>query len=173
MKNFLNWSQAFNVGIEEIDQQHQNLADIVNGLYLQMKSHTESDGVGFSFDKLDEYIRVHFSTEEKWMVRYAYPDYLKHKKLHLDFAKKVLEFKDIYASSSEEKLVDLAGFLKNWFTEHVVFEDHKFGEYLKTHMRFNLVIGDNSGLTAAAPEILLKKSGFAGKLFQKIARYKG
>lgn len=169
MENFLQWSSAFNVGIEEIDKQHQSLVEIVNGLHSRMKENTHTEGIGFSFDCLDEYIRVHFSTEEKWMVRYAYPDYMKHKKLHQDFAKKVLEFKNMYASAHEEQVLDLATFLKNWFTEHVVFEDHKFGEYLKTHMRFNLVIKDSPDLSLISPQLNAKGSGFAGKFLKKIS----
>ncbi len=43
--------------------------------------------------KMEEYARIHFTSEEIVMKRYGFPRYQEHKKGHKEFIKKVEEFK--------------------------------------------------------------------------------
>ncbi|UCG69482.1 MAG: hemerythrin family protein [Thermoplasmata archaeon] len=82
---------------------------------------------------MEDYGRMHFSTEEEYMAKYDYPgleqQIMQHEKFNNTTAKLIKQLeseKDMesFASSVQRFLID-------WLILHIKTSDRKFGEYLK------------------------------------------
>lgn len=123
------WSDKYSMNIKEIDEQHKNLVRMINELHdamLNAKSKELALGI---IDEMAEYTQYHFSTEEKYMVQYKYPEYAAHKKEHDKFIQQVGDFKKDYESGKAGLSFDLLNFLKNWLVNHIQESDKKYSPF--------------------------------------------
>ena len=58
MGKFVEWSDALSVGIEEIDEQHKMLVDLVNKMHEAIHQRHGSDVVKSILSDLAEYTRI-------------------------------------------------------------------------------------------------------------------
>jgi hemerythrin len=130
-KNFLVWSDDYSVGSELIDSQHKELVGMTNELF---RSCEESAGRMASFMKTIHqavnYAKTHFATEEIFMRKVNYPDYVAHKKEHEDFVNEVLRQVKNFEMGACSPL-EFAFFLKNWLLNHIAISDKKYSPFLK------------------------------------------
>lgn len=69
------------------------------------------------------YAGAHFSTEETYMRRFAFPGYSNHKKEHDSFTRKALDLK---ARAERDEFIltfEVLQFLKDWLSNHIVGSD--------------------------------------------------
>ena len=78
------------------------------------------------FSNLAEYTTTHFATEEDFMVRYSYPDYLEHKDEHDKCIIKVSEFKKQFEIGKIGLPIEIAAFLVDWLHKHLLEMDQKY-----------------------------------------------
>ena len=130
------WKKEFELGIKSIDTQHQELLKIGNKIYILLESHDESNDFFNEIYKviheLKEYTVYHFDTEEKYFLKYDYPEFESHKKEHDDFIA-YLDAVD-YDSIDEnqgEFLKNLLSKIFNWVFNHIVTTDYMYVDYLK------------------------------------------
>ena len=126
---FIEWDEKFSVNVKEIDDQHKGLFQIINDLNDAVSAGKAQDSIEATVHKMIEYAKVHFRTEEKYMIKYNYKDYAEHKVEHDKFSLKVLEMNsrlkaEVYVMSSE-----ITRFLKDWLTNHILVTDKKYGPY--------------------------------------------
>jgi hemerythrin len=129
-KNFVVWSDAYSVGSALIDSQHKELAAMTNELF---RSCEQPEGRMASFLKTIHravnYAKTHFATEEIFMRKVSYPDYIAHKKEHEDFVNEVLrQVKNFEAGTCTP--LDFAMFLKTWLLNHIAVSDKKYAPFL-------------------------------------------
>ena len=127
---FFTWEDRFNVGIQEIDQQHQKLVQMLNDLYEAMNVGKGKETVGKILDGMIQYTASHFATEERYMQQYQYPEYATHKQVHDSFTQQVLDFQKQFKSGSKTLSMKVGTFLKNWLTTHISGTDKLYGPYL-------------------------------------------
>jgi hemerythrin-like metal-binding protein len=71
---------------------------------------------------LYEYVIVHFSTEEVYMIDHHYPHYLEHYKKHNDLKRRLVEL-------DEDNVVTLSRFLTDWLINHIQEDDFKMVQF--------------------------------------------
>ena len=131
--NVITWSSTYSVGVPLIDKQHKGLIKLTNDLYNHCVEDAESERMYFKqvIKSAVEYIKVHFSTEEKLMLNTAFPGYAEHKRQHETFVLNVLE----QVKASEEtrviSLLNFTHFLKDWILTHIAISDKQYFEYFK------------------------------------------
>jgi len=129
---FIPWEERFALGIPLVDNQHKELLNLANELH-----ETCRQGKGFApegFRKAAaaavEYVKTHFSTEEKIMERVGYPGLAEHKSEHHQFIHQVLagvkEFEDGKAFVPNKFVL----FLKEWILSHIALMDQKMALYV-------------------------------------------
>src|SRR3989304_6300499 len=100
---FFEWDPRFSVNISEIDQQHKKLIGLISILHEGMQPGNddtlesavkELSTQASVINEMVDYSQYHFSTEERYMRKYAYPDYEEHKNEHESFIREVLIFKN-------------------------------------------------------------------------------
>lgn len=125
----ITWDDAYSVDIQEIDEQHKRLIDLMNELYIAMANKSNRDMVGGVLDKLVEYTKIHFAVEETMMRVFHYEGYDEHKAIHDKIVYRVLEFQGKFRAGNDNVGMDLLMFLKDWLFDHINKIDKK---YVKT-----------------------------------------
>ncbi|MDO8926622.1 MAG: bacteriohemerythrin [Sideroxyarcus sp.] len=128
---FFKWSPDYSVNIKTIDNQHQELVNILNRLFVAVSKREGDRAIAGILDALVSYTQTHFALEERLMRQAKYkdlePHIAEHRKLlaELDqLAKKhMLEDKPIY--------FEMLTFLKTWLKEHIQGVDTKYSAALQ------------------------------------------
>ncbi len=103
----MEWSENLSVGIKEIDEQHKKLVSQINALHDGMRSGQGKDTLEKTLGELADYSQYHFKTEEKYMEKFGYPDFEKHREEHDAFVVKVADFQNAYSSGKLGLSIDV------------------------------------------------------------------
>jgi len=125
----ITWNESLSVKIPSIDDQHIKLIEMINDFYDHIKDRTNDDNISKLISGMKRYTLMHFNTEEKYMVKYNFPDYLEHKKEHDLFIAKV---NDLETKFNEGKIIvsfEITSFLKDWLKNHIMCTDKKYTEF--------------------------------------------
>lgn len=128
----LEWSQKYSIGVSEVDFQHQNMFGIINQLNDLVESSVyERPAIQNILDSLSDYARYHFTCEQELMQKILYPHAVQHKKAHDSF---IIQLEKLYRSyeNNEAVIPELVVFLYNWLGEHILIEDQKIGELVRS-----------------------------------------
>lgn len=112
-------NDTFSVGHKEIDEQHKFLINIINELTENIDQNNINNKI---IDKLFEYMKFHFLTEEKYFLKYNYVDTNKHIKEHNTFVNYIIK---IYNEKNVDYL-ELLSFLQGWLITHIKNSDMKY-----------------------------------------------
>ena len=124
------WRDEFSVNIREIDDQHKMLMNMVNEMHEAMSKGKGKDVLGSILDKLIQYTKTHFSTEEGLMEQHGYPGFEEHKDKHTKMTQKVLALQQDYTQGKMQLSIEVSKFLQDWLNKHILGTDKKYGEFL-------------------------------------------
>jgi len=128
--SFMQWNSNLSVGIEEIDNQHKKLIEIINTLNDAMKTGKGSESLSGIVSELIEYTKYHFTAEEALMKDNNYPGYLSHKAVHSTLVEKVRDIELDLKAGKIALSVQVFAFLKDWLVNHIQGEDKKYAPFL-------------------------------------------
>jgi hemerythrin len=129
MSKFVEWSDTLSVGIEEIDEQHKVLVDLVNKMHEAIHQRHGSDVVISILSDLADYTRIHFAVEESLMRILNYPGYEAHKEIHEELLGAVADLQEKVATGKKSIGFELMHFLKTWLTKHIMEEDMQYSGF--------------------------------------------
>jgi len=104
----LTWNHACSVGVRAMDDQHGILMDAMNELRLAVVRGAGREQLSELLDRLIEFTRMHFQSEEQLMVQAAH---------RLQYGEGV-------------EMSALMGFLHDWFLDHIELLDQQYGPWL-------------------------------------------
>jgi len=133
MKELIPWSDAYKLGVEEIDAQHQKMIGIINKLYSAMVAATEKEELGVILKEMTDYADYHFSTEEKYFDQFDYVDKEEHKKSHEAYRAKITKFSEEYYNNAVMLPFEMMDFLGEWWTGHILGSDKEYVECFHAH----------------------------------------
>ncbi|GGE59317.1 hypothetical protein GCM10011533_09860 [Streptosporangium jomthongense] len=120
------WNRNFETGIDEIDEQHKVLVEILNRLAWHFASSTSELDCGHILDELLSYAAYHFKAEEKiWKAALGEHQMVRN---HHDGHQLFFVQIQIYRSSGEpaEKIMaDLFNYLTRWLAFHILESDRR------------------------------------------------
>ena len=127
---YIEWSDSLSIKIKEIDDQHKNIAGLVNELHDAVMANKDKATLGIALDKLIAGADMHFKTEEKYMEKYAYIGLMDNKKIHSDFVKVCLNLQTRFNAGTAKIDLPILDMIKKWLTGHMTIEDVKMGKFL-------------------------------------------
>lgn len=127
----LKWVPEYSVGVTEIDNQHKKLIDMLQNLNKALSEGKGKEVLSKLIKDLIDYTKTHFTLEEKYLEKAKYPMLDSHKKEHIAFVNKVLDFQKNFESGKTLLSIDIMNFLKDWLKNHIVGTDKKYESYLK------------------------------------------
>ncbi len=124
--SMIQWDDLYSVEIQEIDEQHKCLVEIMNELYIALANRANPQLVGDVLDKLVDYTRIHFAVEETLMRIFHYEEYDAHKAIHDKIVYRVEEFQTKYHTGDTHVGMELLMFLRDWLFDHISKEDKRY-----------------------------------------------
>jgi len=125
----ITWDDSFSVSVIELDRQHQKLVSMINELHEAMGQGKGKDALGMIIKRLVDYTVVHFKAEETCFDKFGYPEKDSHKKEHIDFVKKVSDFKEGFEKGKLGLSLEVMHFLCNWLQNHIKKTDKKYSQF--------------------------------------------
>lgn len=131
------WKEKYKVGVDLIDQQHEELFNRVSEFVkvIQSKDIWEEklDKVKGTMKFMQDYVVVHFNEEEEYQESIDYPYIEEHKEAHKKFKDAVYKYVDIFNEEgySQELVQEFGGKLMTWLILHVAKMDQKIGQYVE------------------------------------------
>lgn len=130
--SLLNWSNAFCVGVKEIDDQHKKLVDMANRLNDAMQIGQGKEALAKILNELVDYTVYHFGTEERLMNQHQYPQQAAHKEEHKKLVHDVSTFKAKFEKGDAAITSEIMNFLRDWLTKHILQSDKLFAKDLNS-----------------------------------------
>jgi len=130
----IEWSDALSMSNPEIDAEHKRFIKLVNDLNSEIMSQQRDKAIVEQImgSILKDAI-AHFSHEERLFAKHSYPEAEEHAQIHTELVSKFEQaLKEIQATEFGNVWVQAGLDIKNLLVDHVVNEDTKYIEYLKT-----------------------------------------
>lgn len=130
----MNWSVSYYTGLPEVDRQHEALFGLVNHLY-EARGH-RSEMLDQAFADLRDYVREHFSLEERLMAEAGIDPagITRHQAGHANFIARIDELWALHLAGSEAAADELLGFLIAWLREHILHTDQTMALEIRARM---------------------------------------
>ncbi|WP_295384863.1 bacteriohemerythrin [uncultured Thiodictyon sp.] len=129
MKQFIEWSNALSVGIDEIDNQRKLFVGMVNEMHEAIQARQCREVVGDVLVRLADYTNNHVPAEEGLMRAIKYPGYKAHQDEHQQLIRRVVEFQKKVDGGTTTIGFELMHFLEVWFTDHIMWSDQQYVEH--------------------------------------------
>lgn len=132
------WKDKYKIGIDTIDQQHQELFGRVSNFTQTIRNEenweAKLDKVKETMTFMKDYVITHFNEEEAYQEKINYPDIEEHKEAHAKFKEAVNNYVKIFEEEglNEDRIQEFGGKLMTWLIMHVGIMDQKIGEYVKS-----------------------------------------
>jgi hemerythrin len=124
----IEWSDEFSVGIQEIDEQHKVLINILNELSEAIEERRGTAVRNGIMERLVEYTRIHFTVEESLMRLLGYPQYEQHKHEHEMLLSQTTEFL-VKINNEDVSTYELVFFLRSWLLNHILGSDKAYEKH--------------------------------------------
>lgn len=129
--SFMPWTDALEMGIETIDNQHRWLVDATNRLYREItRAEPDRAVLGEILEGLVDYTMNHFVLEEELFQRFGYPETVAHKAEHDAFTATAMNLL-MQFESGESVGPPVLDFLKEWLLHHILKVDRAYVPFLK------------------------------------------
>lgn len=118
------WSHHFVTGLQEVDEQHHKLVDLINrlGHLLSGETPVQASDIEAVLSELTAYSVYHFSNEEAMMAEIGLDarHVIQHKQFHNDFLQEVTLLNSIRGQQACDSLLK---FLTYWLAYHILGTD--------------------------------------------------
>ncbi len=129
----LKWSSDYIVNIPAIDNEHKLLVSIVNDIAhgMQFQGALQTQVITESLQRLSNYIRMHFDSEERFLLFNNYPEFDSHKLEHSELLGRLSRFESRFKVENRAFNEKMLLFLQDWLVRHIILHDCKFGHYYR------------------------------------------
>ncbi|WP_303785929.1 bacteriohemerythrin [Azovibrio restrictus] len=126
----ITWKPEYELGIQEIDEQHKKLVNLINDFYMAIVRKRSAEEVGRVIHEVVDYTRIHFAIEECLLRLFEYEDYAAHKKGHDLFVEKVMHIKQRFLQGDSSVSMELFSLLRDWLIQHIQEKDAQYAPVL-------------------------------------------
>jgi len=119
----IKWKEEFSVGVEEVDHEHRELIELINGLHDVMQLGADQVQVVELLGDVYAQIAAHFALEEKMMRETHYPHLDEHKEDHETLLDDLRDIMDAVEVDGTFDAAGLSNDLNRWFTDHFATHD--------------------------------------------------
>lgn len=100
--------------------------DIINKVTVAKQSNYSQEEAKEILNKLVKFAKEHFKTEEDYMSKFQYPDYLLHYNEHLNFSIHMIIYNNQVIKGEYPIMGELFKYLQEWLINHIQETDRKY-----------------------------------------------
>lgn len=127
----MDWEEKFSVDIEEIDVHQKKMFELFNQLIDLKQEGGDTKECVNMISVINEYSKLYFSTEEKYLRRKGYPDFSAHSKAHRQFTKSSISLRREISEDINNLTDDVINGLRDWLINHIVTFDSLYIPFLR------------------------------------------
>src|SRR5690349_15793780 len=122
------WGEHLATGITDIDDQHRELVRRLNAFLDACDAGREKEELIGMLQFLDEYVVIHFRTEERLQKLHGYNGRARHREYHRGFIRQLNELKRrfILEGPTPALVKEINRTLVGWLLEHIAGKDREF-----------------------------------------------
>lgn len=127
----LAWRDEFRIGIDEVDEEHEQLIGLINALHAALRGERSGERVEEFLGEIYADISAHFALEERIMRSHRYDALAAHKADHerlLDVLRDLMDEQAGGAILDEQAFADR---LAEWFSGHFRTHDARLHRHLQ------------------------------------------
>lgn len=128
--SLLTWNHACSVNVRAMDDQHGILMDTVNQLRLALVHGCGAEEVSEHLDRLIEFTRMHFSSEEQLMEQAGFPGLREHRAEHHRMLAEMLQSAHCLQHGEGVQTRAMLCALRDGCLEHIEGLDREYGPWL-------------------------------------------
>jgi len=133
---FVQWEDKYLLGIDQFDEHHKHLVDLMNEVYEMLLSGESEEGeLHRILDSLARYATYHFSLEETWMRQLNYPKQDEHILEHKKFIYKLFDLNKRFREDTSYLTLEIVSFLRGWLLDHILNTDAEYGAFVSKRPR--------------------------------------
>lgn len=129
------WDETYNIGIKEIDDQHQRLFEILQDLNLAMMKGRAKYHIQETLSQLADYTYYHFDFEEQIMEKFKYPrmggHVEEHQRFRKELATQILKFNEGNTLVNVDTYMQIRDWILSHVTDHTQGYDQALGHFLR------------------------------------------
>ena len=130
---YIIWDDKFKVSVAIIDEQHRGIVTAINSLHHFIREGHGEEALQPTLTILEQYIHIHFKTEERLMEEAVYPAINEHILMHKELSGKTNKL--LRDSISDNDTDSVLKFLRTWWMNHINIEDRKYSPYVSRLVR--------------------------------------
>jgi hemerythrin len=115
-----------------MDMQHQKLIELINELYKALRKEETHESIEEVLIEMTTYAEKHLQVEEDILEANGYPDFRNHITIHQSYRDQLTTLMAESKKEHEAAIKSTYAFLRQWWMAHIVAEDKKYGEFLKS-----------------------------------------
>lgn len=132
MKRLFSWNRTYDIGVDSMNHQHQQLIDIMNNLYEQNQQEKPKVLLLKTLVHLQESTIKHFKEEESFMSSIHYSELERHQLVHKNLLYNLEDQIKKFENSNSEKIPEeFFEFLTFWLKSHIKGIDTRYGRFYK------------------------------------------
>lgn len=128
--SLLEWRDSFRIGIDEVDFEHRELIELINGASAGVERGETGEPLDAVLGEIHAVISAHFALEERVMQARNYPARDEHK---ADHERLLDDIRDLMDEVADRHVLDWPAFgvrLAEWFTVHFSTHDARLHRHL-------------------------------------------
>lgn len=127
----IKWTDAYRLGVDEVDSEHRELIDLINGLHDHIEVGADYLQVVELLGEIYSRIAAHFAHEESLMREANYPHLAEHKEDHETLLDDLREIMDEVAVDGSFDSAGLSADLNRWFMDHFHTHDARLAKTVR------------------------------------------
>lgn len=131
------WNDFYKLDIKLIDDQHKVFFEIYDDIIDRNELQSTDDELINFINKLFDYTKTHFKTEEALMERANYAGLEEQKRQHRFFIDRMSALKLAYNHKNVTLYSQLLVFIRKWFLSHILQLDSQYKNDVQSYLLSN------------------------------------
>lgn len=127
----IEWNDSLKLGVARLDKQHEKLVGLMNDLFDACTRGRGADVVEEAIFEAHDYIDYHFTSEQRLMEEYDYPELGEHVDGHDDYIVQAADDFAVLREGAGDAASEVLERLTGWWVEHIGGPDRRLADFLR------------------------------------------